>query len=215
MILQGRQHCILEQAYFSSDKYSTKSDEELVSLAQNDADALNEIICRYRNLAKAKSRTYFLAGADAEDIVQEGMIGLFRAVKDFDPDKNVRFSAFAELCVTRQIISAVKMASRNKHKPLNTYVSLSESPGDGGAQDLSYAAVLISDPEELLIAKEQEAAVKKYLDGALTKFEQLVMNSYLAGRSYKEISEMSGKSVKAVDNALQRIKKKLKKLTLK
>jgi len=200
----------LEQAYFFTDKYSSKTDEELVVLARSDDDALNELICRYRNLAKAKARTYFLAGADAEDIVQEGMIGLYRAVKDFDLEKNVRFSAFAELCVTRQIISAVKMASRNKHKPLNTYISLNGASEDGGAQDLSYAAVLISDPEELFIEKEQEQAVRDYLNSALTKFEQQVMKSYLAGLSYREISDITGKSTKAVDNALQRIKTKLK-----
>ena len=200
----------MEQLNISTEKYSTKSDEELVLLAEGDADALNELICRYRNLAKAKARTYFLAGADAEDIVQEGMIGLFRAVKDFDPEKNVRFSAFAELCVTRQIISAVKMASRNKHKPLNSYVSLSDRDSDGTTLDLSHAALLVSDPEEILIAKEQELSVKDYLEASLTEFEQLVLREYLAGRSYKEISDITKKSAKAVDNALQRIKKKLR-----
>ena len=189
------------------------TDEELAQRAQNkDKSAYEILISKYKNLVRAKARSYFLIGADREDIVQEGMIGLFKAIRDFKGDKLSSFRAFAELCVTRQIITAIKTATRNKHIPLNSYVSLS-SPMYEEDSDRTLEDVIVEEteanPEEIVILKEDLQIIEKKMLNALSVFEYSVLEGYLDGWSYQEIAAELGKHVKSVDNALQRIKKKL------
>ena len=191
-------------------------DEELVARARSGDDkAIETLLHRYRHYARAKARTYFLAGADREDIVQEGMIGLFKAIRDFQVEKNTAFRAFAELCITRQIITAIKTATRQKHIPLNSYVSLNK-PAAGGAEGeedrpLSDALVgsAMADPAELVISAEEIASIKQSVGRLLSGLETEVLQLYMDGKSYQEIADMLGRHVKSIDNALQRIKRKL------
>ena len=191
-------------------------DEELVDRArEGDDKAIETLLHRYRHYARAKARTYFLAGADREDIVQEGMIGLFKAIRDFQIEKNTAFRAFAELCITRQIITAIKTATRQKHIPLNSYVSLNK-PAAGAAEGdedrpLSDALVgtTMADPAELVISAEEIASIKQSVGRLLSGLETEVLQLYMDGKSYQEIADMLGRHVKSIDNALQRIKRKL------
>jgi RNA polymerase sporulation-specific sigma factor len=191
-----------------------QSDEELVAhvRAGNDA-AIDILLARYRHYARAKARTYFLAGADKEDIVQEGMIGLFKAIRDFEPQKNAAFRAFAELCITRQIITAIKTATRQKHIPLNSYVSLNRPAYASNEDDrpLSEAIVAkeISDPMDLVISAEEVDGIRSSMDRILSSLEAEVLDLYMDGKSYQQIANMLGRHVKSIDNALQRIKRKL------
>ena len=192
----------------------SETDEQLVELARKgDNWAIEALLNRYRHFARAKSRTYFLAGADKEDIVQEGMIGLFKAVRDFQADKNTAFRAFAELCITRQIITAIKTATRQKHIPLNSYVSLNKpSMSSDGDDDRPLSDSLISDsidPAEMVISSEEISAIKTSMHRVLSELETEVLQLYVEGKSYQEIADMLGRHVKSIDNALQRIKRKL------
>lgn len=195
----------------------TLSDEELVKLSsEGDKEAEDFILQRYKNYVRIKARPYYLIGADNDDVVQEGMIGLYKAVRDFDPEKKILFKTFADICVTRQILTAIRCANRNKHSPLNAYVSMS-TPVFG---DESYATLtdVISkshsaNPEEMYILDETVAEIKEGIKNKLSEFENQVLNLYLDGISYSEISKMMDKSPKSIDNALQRIKKKLISLT--
>ena len=191
-------------------------DEELVDRARGGDDlAIETLLHRYRHYARAKARTYFLAGADREDIVQEGMIGLFKAIRDFQIDKNTAFRAFAELCITRQIITAIKTATRQKHIPLNSYVSLNKpaSGSSDGDEDRPLSDALVSstvaDPAELVISAEEIASIKQSVGRLLSGLETEVLQLYMDGKSYQEIADMLGRHVKSIDNALQRIKRKL------
>jgi RNA polymerase sporulation-specific sigma factor len=190
-------------------------DEELVDRARGGDDkAIETLLHRYRHYARAKARTYFLAGADREDIVQEGMIGLFKAIRDFQVDKNTAFRAFAELCITRQIITAIKTATRQKHIPLNSYVSLNKpASGSEGDEDRPLSDALIgsamADPAELVISAEEIASIKQSVGRLLSGLETEVLQLYMDGKSYQEIADMLGRHVKSIDNALQRIKRKL------
>ena len=163
---------------------------------------------------RSKARSYFLIGADHEDIVQEGMIGLFKAIRDFRPDKLTSFRAFAELCVTRQIITAIKTATRQKHIPLNSYVSLNrpiyDEESDRTLMDV-LSEVQMAGPEELLISQEDYSSVENRISEVLSDLEMEVLNSYLEGKSYQEIAQDLGRHVKSIDNALQRVKRKLEK----
>ncbi len=191
------------------------SDEELVELARGGDDrAITMLLNRYRHYARAKARTYFLAGADREDIVQEGMIGLYKAIRDFQDDKNTAFRAFAELCMTRQIITAIKTATRQKHIPLNSYVSLNKpTSGTEEDDDRSLGDALtnreVVDPAELVISAEEVANIKESVGKVLSTFETEVLQLYMDGKSYQQIADMLGRHVKSIDNALQRIKRKL------
>ncbi|MEA2451915.1 MAG: polymerase sporulation-specific sigma factor [Actinomycetota bacterium] len=191
------------------------SDEDLVEQArQGNEVAIETLLYRYRHYARAKARTYFLAGADREDIVQEGMIGLFKAIRDYRDDRNSAFRAFAELCITRQIITAIKTATRQKHIPLNSYVSLNKSAGgDDGDEGRELGDVLISidvvDPADLVISAEEIAAIKESMGKVLSELETEVLQLYMDGKSYQEIAGYLGRHVKSIDNALQRIKRKL------
>ncbi|WP_235714550.1 RNA polymerase sporulation sigma factor SigH [Neobacillus dielmonensis] len=188
-------------------------DEEMVDLVhQGDSEALDYLIYKYRNFVRAKARSYFLIGADKEDIVQEGMIGLYKAIRDFREDKLTSFKAFAELCITRQIITAIKTATRQKHIPLNSYVSLDkpiyDEESDRTLMDvLSGAKVL--DPEELIINQEEFDHIEVKMAELLSDLERKVLALYLDGQSYQEISEELNRHVKSIDNALQRVKRKL------
>jgi RNA polymerase sporulation-specific sigma factor len=191
-----------------------RSDDELVLASRSgDDEALSLLLTKYRAFARVKARSYFLVGADREDIVQEGMIGLYKAVRDFNPDMQSSFRAFAELCVTRQIITAIKTATRQKHGPLNNYVSFHRPVGgdDDGERVLGdiIPTVAISDPADLVISAERIRALQKHFDAVLSDLETEVLRLYVEGKSYQEIAERLKRHVKSIDNALQRIKKKL------
>lgn len=172
------------------------------------------IISKYENFVRAKARSYFLIGADKEDIYQEGMIGLYKAIRDFNSEKSSTFKSFAELCVTRQIITAIKTATRQKHIPLNTYISLnkpvSEEESDRTLLDI-ISSIKITDPEELLISQEQKQYIEGEIAKVLSELEMEVLQSYLDGKSYQEIACDLDRHAKSIDNALQRVKKKLEK----
>ena len=197
------------------EAYVNKLDEEVVLDAKNgDSRAQEYLINKYEAFVKAKSRSYFLIGADKEDIYQEGMIGLYKAIRDFKPSKLTSFKAFAELCVTRQIITAIKTATRQKHIPLNTYISLNkpiyEEDSDRTLLDV-LTSLRISDPEELLISKEEMGHIEKEIARLLSDLEMEVLMSYLDGKSYQEIACDLDRQAKSIDNALQRVKRKLEK----
>ena len=198
------------------ERFETMADEEIVALAQEgDGAALEYLLNKYKNFVRTKARSYFLIGADHEDIVQEGMIGLYKAIRDFKSEKLTSFRAFAELCVTRQIITAIKTATRQKHIPLNSYVSLNK-PIYEEESDRTLLDVITegrsADPEELLIGRESYVSIESRIDEALSPLERRVLAAYLDGKSYQEIAQMLGRHVKSIDNALQRVKHKLEKL---
>ena len=195
------------------DDYGLMEDELLVDrVHQGDSGALDYLIHKYRNFVRAKARTYFLIGADKEDIVQEGMIGLFKAIRDYKEDKLTSFKAFAELCITRQIITAIKTATRQKHIPLNSYVSLDkpiyDEESDRTLMDV-ITGVKVMDPEELIINQEEFDYIELKMGELLSDLERKVLSLYLDGQSYQEISEELNRHVKSIDNALQRVKRKL------
>ena len=194
--------------------FENMMDEEIVAdVKENDNTvALEYLINKYRNFVRAKARSYFLIGAEREDIIQEGMIGLYKAIRDFRNDKLSSFRAFAELCVTRQIITAIKTATRQKHIPLNSYVSLNKQIYDEDS-DRTLLDVLsgskISDPEELVISREEFIDIEGKMCEILSDLEWKVLMSYLDGKSYQEIAIELDRHVKSIDNALQRVKRKL------
>ena len=198
-----------------SEDYAHMTDEEVVHLCQQgDSLAQEYVFNKYKNFVRSKARSYFLIGADHEDIVQEGMIGLYKAIRDYRPDKLSSFRAFAELCITRQIITAIKTATRQKHIPLNSYVSLNKPLYDEES-DRTLLDVIIegraSNPEELIIGQEDLSSIHAKIDEVLSSLEQEVLRSYLDGKSYQEIADNLGRHVKSIDNARQLVKRKLEK----
>nr|WP_154122617.1 RNA polymerase sporulation sigma factor SigH [Paenibacillus monticola] len=194
-------------------EYDFLSDEDIVEVFRGgDSGALEYLINKYRNFVRAKARSYFLIGADREDIVQEGMIGLYKAIRDFKGDKLSSFKAFAELCITRQIITAIKTATRQKHIPLNSYVSLDkpiyDEDSDRTLMDV-ICGTQVLDPEELIINQEEFIGLEDKMAEILSDLERKVLMLYLDGRSYQEIAEDLKRHVKSIDNALQRVKRKL------
>ena len=189
------------------------SDEELVEQVHlGNTNALDYLITKYRLFVKVKARSYFLIGADKEDIIQEGMIGLYKAIRDFKGDKLASFRAFAELCITRQIITAIKTATRQKHIPLNSYVSLDKPMYDEDSERTLMDVItspLSDNPEHLMINREEYSRLEGQMSEVLSELEQQVLVLYLEGRSYNEISSLLNRSTKSIDNALQRIKRKL------
>jgi len=197
------------------ESYDSMLDEEIVlSAREGNSTSLEYIINKYKNFVRAKARSYFLIGADKEDIVQEGMIGLYKAIRDFRNDKLSSFRAFAELCITRQIITAIKTATRQKHIPLNSYVSLNkpiyDEESDRTLLDI-LTATKITDPEELIISREELVSIEAKIGEILSDLELEVLMSYLQGKSYQEIAFDLDRHVKSIDNALQRVKRKLEK----
>jgi RNA polymerase sporulation-specific sigma factor len=189
-------------------------DIELARLAQEgDRLALEALIDRYRRFARAKSRGYFLVGGDADDIEQEALIGLYKAARDFRPEHQASFRAFAELCITRQIITAIKTATRQKHQPLNQYLSINRSRPEGETSERPVEELLPNhrgpDPVERVVSEERVRALRRSLGEMLSRFEVEVLRLYVEGKSYQEIGLQLDRHVKSIDNALQRIKRKL------
>ena len=203
----------LEATYLN---YEDLADEAVAELARGyDGDALEYLLNKYKNFVRAKARSYFLIGADREDIVQEGMIGLYKAVRDFRSSKLTSFRAFAELCVTRQIITAIKTATRQKHRPLNSYVSLNKPAYDEESDRMLIDVISsskVSNPEDIIIGREDFSSIENKMSKILSPLEMQVLKKYIDGKSYFEVAEELGRSVKSVDNALQRVKNKLEKL---
>ncbi|HEX4819120.1 MAG TPA: RNA polymerase sporulation sigma factor SigH [Acidimicrobiales bacterium] len=190
------------------------ADDELAARFQaGDRLALEALIARYRRFARAKSRGYFLVGGDADDIEQEALIGLYKAARDFRPEHQASFRAFAELCITRQIITAIKTATRQKHQPLNQYVSISgvrggDDPGERSVEELLHSHH-DGDPADNVISSERMQAMRSSMADMLSGLEVDVLKLYVEGKSYQEIGAQLGRHVKSIDNALQRIKRKL------
>lgn len=193
--------------------YHGMEDEEVIALyRRGDLIAQEYLIAKYKNYVRSKARSYFLIGADKEDIIQEGMIGLYKAIRDFRDDKQSSFRAFADLCITRQIITAIKTATRQKHIPLNSYVSLNkpiyDEESDRTLLDV-ISGIHIADPEEIVINQEQMEDIEVKMGELLSSLEMEVLTYYLEGKSYQEIAETLERHVKSIDNALQRVKRKL------
>lgn len=193
--------------------YEKYKDEEIVKLAKTgDRKALESLIQKYKKFVKNKAKAYFLIGADREDIIQEGMIGLFKAIRDFNEDKQATFKAFAEMCIKRQIITAIKSATRQKHIPLNSYVSLSkpiyEENSERTLMDM-LTSEKVTDPETITVFKEELDYIESKVADSLSNLEWRVLKEYLMGKSYQEIAEDMKKPIKSIDNALQRVKRKL------
>ncbi|MGE6753636.1 RNA polymerase sporulation sigma factor SigH [Rossellomorea sp. NPDC071047] len=196
-------------------KYNESSDEEIIGyFHEGESEALDYLIHKYKPFVHLKAKPYFLVGADREDVIQEGMIGLYKAIRDFKLDKVGTFKSFAELCIIRQIITAIKSATRQKHIPLNSYVSLYkpifENDSDRALIDMVTDSLVLG-PEEIVINREESNNMEKKLSQVLSPLERKVLPLFLDGKSYKEISEELDRSVKAIDNALTRIKRKVEK----
>jgi RNA polymerase sporulation-specific sigma factor len=196
-------------------EYQQRVDEDLVAIAKTgDNLAMEYLLNKYKNFVRIKAKSYFLIGADREDIIQEGMIGLYKAVRDFKADKLSSFRAFAELCITRQIITAIKTATRQKHIPLNQYISLNKPIYDEDSERTLLdvmASQKTSDPEELVINQEVSEDIKERIQENLSDLESQVLLSYLEGKSYQEMARDLNRHVKSIDNALQRVKRKIEK----
>lgn len=195
--------------------YEVMEDAFIVGLAKDGDDlALEFLLNKYKNIVRAKARSYFLIGADREDLVQEGMIGLYKAIRDYNPDKQASFRVFADLCITRQIITAIKSATRLKHKPLNSYVSLNkpvyDEESDRTLIDIITGTKVLN-PEDILIDKEDLNSIEEKIGEMLSSLEWEVLGLYLMGKSYQEIADQLGRQIKSIDNALQRVKSKLEK----
>ncbi len=195
-----------------ANKFADLKDNQIAALASSgDADALNFLLTKYKQFARNKARSYFLVGADREDIIQEAMIGLFKAIRDYNPERQSSFYTFADLCITRQIITAVKTATRQKHIPLNSYVSIYNNSEEFSDRSLLDTLPKTSDldPENIVIEEEGKIEIEQKMLEVLSKLEQEVLMLYLKEKSYVEIAEKISRDTKTVDNALQRIKKKL------
>ena len=197
----------------SRPDFENMPDEDIVDMAQaGDGAALEYLLNKYKNFVRTKARSYFLIGADHEDIVQEGMIGLYKSIRDYRRDRLKSFRSFAELCITRQIITAIKTATRQKHIPLNSYISLNRPIYDEDS-DRTLLDVISEDapsnPEEMLIDREDLSVIEGRIGQVLSDLEKDVLIKYMEGKSYVEISRETGRHVKSIDNALQRIKRKL------
>ncbi len=191
----------------------SQTDEDLVIRSwEGDDEALEALLARYRNFVRMKARSYFLVGADREDVVQEGMIGLYKAIRDYNVDREASFRGFAELCITRQIITAIKTATRQKHAPLNSYVSLYLPAYGDDEPDHAIIEQFVSDaadPVDSVISSQELAVLEEYFGEILSDLEAEVLQRYIEGQSYQEIAEELDRHVKSIDNALQRIKRKL------
>lgn len=195
--------------------YTALDDIKLVEMSQSgDRRAADTLVDRYKSFVKVKTRAYFLVGADRDDIVQEGMIGLYKAIRDYSPDKQASFKYFADICITRQIITAVKTATRQKHAPLNSYVSLSKPAYEDESERTLIEMLSLRtslNPEEIMIDQENLKATEQKIRKSLSKFELQVMELYISGKSYTEIAVQLEKEPKSIDNAIQRVKKKIQK----
>ncbi len=199
---------------YSQEQLRAMSDDALIELIrQGEPMATEFLVEKYTTLIRAKARSYFLIGADGEDVIQEGMIGFYKAIRDYQPEGDSSFKVFAEMCITRQIITAIKTANRKKHSPLNTYISLNEPvwEEEGESLESRYGLSTALTPEQLYIGKESVNSLYKRIEATLSTFEFAVFEQYISGVSYMTIAEEMGKPMKSIDNALQRIKKKIEK----
>lgn len=198
-----------------NNNYNNMSDEELLeAIKKDDTQALDFLICKYKDLVNSKVNKYFIIGAEKEDIIQEGLIGLYKAIKDYKMDKQNSFKSFANLCIERQLITAIKSSNRRKHMPLNSYLSLNMTAyeNEDGNNETQVMDVLetniIEDPLDTITKKEYMSNVENVIDNSLSDFEKKVLNRYIQGESYVKIAEKLDAPVKSVDNAIQRIRKK-------
>lgn len=206
-----------ENVFFTTDKYGNLKDEEIVSqIKSGDKDALSYLLEKYKNLVNIKVSKYFMIGAEKEDILQEGMIGLFKAIQSFNEEKQNSFKSFANICIERQLITAIKSSNRQKHMPLNTYLSLNTAAYDNNEDDSvelidTFNSKTAEDPLETIMKKEYYSEVEEAINKNLSKFEKKVLDRYLKGESYVTIAKRLDSPVKSVDNAIQRIRKKASK----
>lgn len=200
--------------------YEQCTDDELIDRLRRGEESIMDYICdKYKNLVRSKAKSMFILGADSDDLIQEGMIGLFKAVRDYDMGRDASFYTFAELCISRQMYTAVQASKRQKHLPLNTYVSLDSgnSAADGDEKEGLNLVELLADraelsPEELFLDKERVAYLEKAIEEELSDFERQVLDLYMTGMSYTQIARVLGRDEKATDNALQRLKAKIRKM---
>jgi RNA polymerase sporulation-specific sigma factor len=196
--------------------YTKKTDEEIIQLIHNgDYIAQDYIINKYKNLVRVKSKNYFITGADKEDIIQEGMIGLYKSIRYYNNSKNITFFCFASLCISRQIITAIRTSTRQKHIPSNLYVSLNSSTTNGMQSQMFIELITenkIYNPEEVLIGKEQKKYIENHINKDLSSLECKVLDLYLQGKSYSGIAKHLNKNEKSIDNTIQRIRKKVVKI---
>ena len=206
-----------ENVFFTTDKYGNLKDEEIISqIKSGDKDALSYLLEKYKNLVNIKVSKYFMIGAEKEDILQEGMIGLFKAIQSFNEEKQNSFKSFANICIERQLITAIKSSNRQKHMPLNTYLSLNTAAYDNNEDDSvelidTFNSKTAEDPLETIMKKEYYSEVEEAINKNLSKFEKQVLDRYLKGESYVTIAKRLDSPVKSVDNARQRIRKKASK----
>lgn len=203
-----------------SNKYGDLCDEDLIEIIHAGDDlAMEFLITKYKNLVKKKSNAYYIIGADKDDLIQEGMIGLFKAIREFDHTKDAKFITFADLCVARQIFTAVRASNRLKHLPLNSYISLNKSVFQEENDNTEIGDLVVLDnvesPEDLVISKENLERIERELEQTLSEFEKEVLFLYLEGQGYAKIAKIIGKQAKSIDNALQRIKKKVSEIVKK
>lgn len=197
------------------DFASVKDDEKVMEAQNGDKDAQEYILKKYKNLVKSHAKQYHINGADKEDLIQEGMIGLYKAIRDYNPQKNTYFHVFAQLCITRQIMTAVRSANRKKHTPLNDYISLDMNTEDANENIIGqFSVTSVKGPEEILIEKEDSENMRKKLEKVLTEKEIKIVDLYLNGYSYMEMAKIIGISDKGISSALQRVKRKLTSKTL-
>lgn len=203
-----------ENVFFTTDKYNNLTDEEIISqIKQGDESALGYLLEKYRELVNVKVGKYFIIGAEREDVVQEGMIGLFKAIKDFNPEKQNTFKSFANICVERQLITAIKSSNRQKHMPLNSYLSLNTAAYDNNDENSvelidTFDSKTVEDPLETIMKEEYYNEVQDAVNKSLSKFEKQVLDRFIKGESYVVIAEKLDSPVKSVDNAIQRIRRK-------
>lgn len=203
-----------ENVFYTTNQYPNLTDEQIISLIkQGDEKALSYLLEKYKDLVNVKVGKYFIIGAEREDIVQEGMIGLFKAIKNFDAEKQNTFRSFANICIERQLITAIKSSNRQKHMPLNSYLSLNTAAYDNNEEDSvelidTFDSKTIEDPLETVMKKEYYTEIERAVNKSLSKFEKQVLNQFIKGESYVTIAQKLDSPVKSVDNAIQRIRKK-------
>lgn len=210
-----------ENIFFTTDKYNNLTDEEIISqIKQGDESALVYLLEKYKDIVNAKVGKYFIIGAEREDVIQEGMIGLFKAIKDFNPEKQNTFKSFANICVERQLITAIKSSNRQKHMPLNSYLSLNTAAYDNNDENSvelidTFDSKTVEDPLETIMKEEYYNEIQNAVNKSLSKFEKQVLDRFIKGESYVTIAKRLDSPVKSVDNAIQRIRKKAIKNILK
>ena len=203
-----------ENVFFTTDKYNNLTDEEIISqIKQGDESALVYLLEKYKDIVNAKVGKYFIIGAEREDVIQEGMIGLFKAIKDFNPEKQNTFKSFANICVERQLITAIKSSNRQKHMPLNSYLSLNTAAYDNNDENSvelidTFDSKTVEDPLETIMKEEYYNEIQNAINKSLSKFEKQVLDRFIKGESYVTIAKRLDSPVKSVDNAIQRIRKK-------